>query len=246
MKHISATATLAIGAYEATQLLALTYLQQTLCKHAGCEHCADCQMVRMRTHHHVLWITPEKKYTLDLLEPITQTIGFTLEPEEHLFFVLEKAELLTTACANSLLKIVEEPPTGYHFLFLATQAQLVLPTIRSRCQITYATSTQQKTVPHFLRHFMQHITQPGVFLKDLAESPEDHEVPNALDTLLDYWIRQSKEALTQHDQTSYTKAHAMISLLQKTMASLPMPGSAKLFWRNLYLQKEAIKNHENA
>ncbi len=246
MKHIAATATLCIGQTDATQIYTLTFLQQAICAHAGCGHCAHCEMIRMRTHHHIVWITPEKKYTLDILEPITETIGFALEADEHVFFVLEKAELLTTACANSLLKMVEEPPAGYHFLFLATQAQLVLPTIRSRCHIVYAKQEHTVQTPHFLRHFMEHSSWPTIFLKDLNESPEDYEVPAHIDMLLKYWVEKAKEALLTDDKKMKTNSQRMITLLQRTTQTLPMSGSGKIFWRNLFLQKEQELSHENA
>lgn len=43
-------------------------------------------------------------------------------------------EKMNTACANSLLKIIEEPPTGTLFLLVSDQPELLLETIRSRVQ----------------------------------------------------------------------------------------------------------------
>lgn len=44
------------------------------------------------------------------------------------------AELLTRQAANALLKLVEEPPARVLFLFLATRAEALPATLRSRCQ----------------------------------------------------------------------------------------------------------------
>ncbi len=45
------------------------------------------------------------------------------------------AKILTAQAQNALLKILEEPPQGLHFFLLVPNADLVLPTIRSRMQI---------------------------------------------------------------------------------------------------------------
>jgi len=49
-------------------------------------------------------------------------------------FLVHAAERLHVAAANGLLKALEEPPAGVHFMLTAEQAASVLPTIRSRAQ----------------------------------------------------------------------------------------------------------------
>ena len=43
-------------------------------------------------------------------------------------------EKMNAQCANKLLKLIEEPPTETVFLLVSDDAELVLPTIQSRCQ----------------------------------------------------------------------------------------------------------------
>ena len=172
-------ALLIVGNQESTKEHAHRLIQQAFCTNETCtpESCSNCKQIQI-AHHQALWISPEKKYTLDLLEPISHKINFTLDVEDHFFFVLEKADFLTPACANSLLKMVEEPPAGYHFLFLASCTQLVIPTIRSRCHIVYTSTTTRAASSSFLRHFMGHTTSAVLFLKELqTECPEDYETP---------------------------------------------------------------------
>lgn len=47
--------------------------------------------------------------------------------------LLYGAQNMNSESANALLKIIEEPPEGVLFVFTATSAATVLPTIRSRC-----------------------------------------------------------------------------------------------------------------
>lgn len=49
-------------------------------------------------------------------------------------FILDKAETLTDASSNALLKAIEEPPAGLHWVLVTTQRARILPTIASRCQ----------------------------------------------------------------------------------------------------------------
>ncbi len=47
-------------------------------------------------------------------------------------FIVRRAEELSTSAANALLKTLEEPGQGTHFILLSSQGETLLPTIRSR------------------------------------------------------------------------------------------------------------------
>lgn len=48
--------------------------------------------------------------------------------------VIEPAEAMNAAAANSILKILEEPPTGVYFILVSSNSRRLLPTLRSRCR----------------------------------------------------------------------------------------------------------------
>lgn len=50
------------------------------------------------------------------------------------FYILDDAEKLTLSAANSLLKSLEEPSKGNHLFISVDNQEMVLATIRSRCQ----------------------------------------------------------------------------------------------------------------
>jgi site-specific DNA-cytosine methylase len=52
-------------------------------------------------------------------------------------YVIDPADSLSGAAANSLLKTLEEPAPDTCFVLLTRSADLLLPTIRSRCQIVF-------------------------------------------------------------------------------------------------------------
>lgn len=48
--------------------------------------------------------------------------------------IIDPAEVMNINAANSLLKILEEPPVNTLFILVSSYSQMILPTIRSRCQ----------------------------------------------------------------------------------------------------------------
>ena len=65
-----------------------------------------------------------------------------LETEAHFLpyesrtrvFIIDEAEKMNDAASNALLKTLEEPPSTSHIILIASRADSLLPTIRSRCQ----------------------------------------------------------------------------------------------------------------
>lgn len=55
-------------------------------------------------------------------------------PRCHRWILVEDAHRLNGASANMLLKSLEEPPPGTHFLLITHRPEAMLQTIRSRCE----------------------------------------------------------------------------------------------------------------
>jgi DNA polymerase-3 subunit delta' len=216
-------------------------LQKMLCKHNGCNTCITCMQIRERQHHAIMWLHPEKNYTLEQLNCIFETLAFQLQPDELFFFIIEKADFLSAACANKLLKPMEEPPMGYHFILLAQHSEQIVPTIKSRCLLH---TLESSTTPHTTHPLVEVFTTKIVASNDFAKiidsiTINERESIELLDHIIGYWL------------STYKKNHAtnmvpLITLLHKAQLQPPMPGSSTLFWRNLYLQThdtliEAIK-----
>lgn len=60
------------------------------------------------------------------------------------FYILDDAEKLTLNAANSLLKSLEEPNKGNHLFISVDNYEMVLPTIRSRCQWIHLPDVSRK------------------------------------------------------------------------------------------------------
>jgi DNA polymerase-3 subunit delta' len=216
------------------------YLITQLCPNKGCKNCSVCRNVRARQHHTCMWLVPENNYTLDDIRPIQTTMALSLDEGQQYFFILYKADRLTAACANSLLKSVEEPPRGYHFIFLTERPENVLPTIQSRCTIYTLYSAKNSSLHGhpFYTLFTTAITHsPNVFVKELDSSPPtERESIELVDNILAYWLAESKNNALEHRPQRYTHAQRNITILLKALTKPPMPGSSKIFWKNLFLQ----------
>lgn len=215
----------------------ISFIKKHICKNAGCLTCIDCTKIDKRQHHALLWITPENSYTLATIEGVMHTIVYALQPDEHFFIVFEHAELFNIACANSLLKSLEEPPRGYHFMLLAERTEGILATIRSRCIVeTFSSNAEQEKHP-LLDYFTPvTMTKAAEFIKELdrARMPE-REVQPFLDALTDYWYTKLCAAYEKNDENEAKKMQKILAILENARTFPVMPGSSKIFLKNLYL-----------
>lgn len=218
---------------------ALTFLQQQFCNNNGCGTCTVCTQLKEKQHHGALWIEPEKRYSLDDIEIIFKETTLALDNNQHRFFIITQADFLNASCANSLLKLVEEPPQGYHFIFLAERLSLVLPTIRSRCtQKNFSHQAGAQEVPTLVKQFMRLDADPIAFSKEVAAcTMTEQECMVYLDELLAYWIAAYKRTLKSNNEQHQATALSMVNLFKDALKTPPAPGSAKLFWKNLFLQR---------
>ena len=105
------------------------FLMNLFCENNGCGTCINCRKV-MEGHVDILRLTAPK------VADLRDALGFVAEkPYEGVYkaVVISSADDMTPAAANSLLKTLEEPPSGVVFLLEVRSVSGVLPTIASRC-----------------------------------------------------------------------------------------------------------------
>lgn len=116
--------------------IALTFAAALNCPQGGCGTCSSCTKFLHATHPDLLVIEPEGHFIL--LPQIHELIHkAVLKPVEavHKVYIIREADSLNTEAANSLLKILEEPPADLIFILVASYPQKLPETIISRCQL---------------------------------------------------------------------------------------------------------------
>ncbi|EDZ67167.1 DNA polymerase III, delta subunit, C terminal domain family [Nitrosococcus oceani AFC27] len=120
----------------------------------GCGSCAGCRLQLAGSHPDNLTLFPrEGKQTISVNQIRQLHSHLALKARQSLFktVIIYPAEEMTLSAANSLLKILEEPP-GRTVLLLITSASLRLPiTIRSRCQQLFFTISKSQEVKMWLQ-----------------------------------------------------------------------------------------------
>ncbi len=93
--------------------------------------------VLVQTHPDVLIVPPDPPQLLIKLGQIRSVIGraqYVPTEARARVFLITSAAFMKEA-ANSLLKLLEEPPDGVYLMLLAENLSDLLPTIRSRCAV---------------------------------------------------------------------------------------------------------------
>ena len=101
----------------------------------GCGVCTTCHRVLAGNHPDVDWLLPDSKAgTISVDSARACHIRQSHAPYEGRAYVVivDPADALGEGAGNALLKTIEEPRPGIHFLLLTTNLQGMLPTILSR------------------------------------------------------------------------------------------------------------------
>ena len=190
-------------------------------------------------HYNLLWIPMTgRQQRREDIQDIFATVSYARSESDPFFIVLEYADCLTHAAANSMLKLLEEPPTGYHIILLASSEDAVLPTIRSRSQIRRFV-TEDTYDHHPLYHLFSdygtlHASQLQKILDD--QIPTEYETHIIINALQAVWLRNYEKAVQSGVHHRVRTAETMVTILKNAMHNIPISGNVKLFWRILMCQ----------
>lgn len=225
------------GSQEDCKEIARTLVKQEFCKLAGCMHCITCNQIDNQQFYAMRWFCNDA-YNVEDIQDIFDITKLSLQPDEKFIFVIEHAEYLNEYASNKLLKLLEEPPHGYHFLLLTSNAHRILPTIRSRCVIENLYSSKQQVTNQLVQCFTSALLAPAEFLTYITKLDiNEHDTRAYLEEIIHFWL-----ALYAQEKTEYKER--VISLLQQSFEQLPMSGGSKIFWKNFYLQFNMLSLEE--
>ncbi len=118
--------------------LARALAQALLCtaERRPCGDCRACRLAAAGTHPDLRWVEPQDgSLKIDQVRELTRQLALAPLEGPWQIAVLDRFELATAGAANALLKTLEEPAPRVVLALLAQQAEALLPTIVSRCQV---------------------------------------------------------------------------------------------------------------
>jgi DNA polymerase-3 subunit delta' len=183
--------------------LAVALLQELSCEKAqACGECVNCQKIAGAADVFLHKIEPQGDKIK--IEQIRDAIQFlTLKSwVRHRFVIVDGVEKITLQAANALLKSVEEPPEGVHFIFITSNLSQVLPTIRSRCQIVQFAALPREELTRILPHLEVWQSQWSFGRVSLAQKIREEE-----------WQEVRKAAINFLHSPQNAKVHEVLARL---------------------------------
>jgi DNA polymerase-3 subunit delta' len=215
------------GGSEAARIELARYLAAALnCREPRegepCGRCRSCRQMAGGNHPDFYLFKPQgTTLKIDQIRELERQLAFRAFQGGARVAVLAGADTMTEAAANCLLKTLEEPPEGAYLILLAAQPDLLLPTIRSRCQelhLGWESGVSPAGVTYWNR-----LTRAGLaaMLQEiLPELEKENDLQGVLQAM----------ALACRDQLVWQLTGAATLLLQPG-CFLPVPLSPRKLWR---------------
>jgi len=144
-----------------------------------CDECASCRWMKSGTHPDFRLVTPNneketeevagenvtkkdkdtekaKKQTsssigIDQIRTLEDFVFIGSHRNARRVILITEAEAMTIPAANSLLKILEEPPPNVYFILITANQKKLLPTLRSRSRLVSFSRPDDQTAAQWLK-----------------------------------------------------------------------------------------------
>jgi DNA polymerase-3 subunit delta' len=102
----------------------------------ACGRCASCTRVARMIHSDVLLIEPGDTGAIkvDQVRDAIERTGYRPFEGRRRVVIIDDADAMLGEAQNALLKTLEEPPSSSMFVLVTSRPDMLLPTVRSRCQ----------------------------------------------------------------------------------------------------------------
>ncbi len=125
---------------------ARAFARALLCSSGGddaCDRCSACRRVSAGVHPDLQVVAPgrgeagaeRRAVGIDQIRDLKRDASYPPYEARWKVFIIESAEAMRAEAANSLLKVLEEPPPGVVIVLIAESTAAVLPTLVSRSQV---------------------------------------------------------------------------------------------------------------
>ncbi|MBK5252658.1 MAG: DNA polymerase III subunit delta' [Peptostreptococcaceae bacterium] len=114
----------------------------------ACDACLSCRKANLGNHPDIIVIGPDGRSIKNEQVKAIQT-EMHLKPYEsrRKVFIIDSADTMTPQAQNSLLKVLEEPPSSCLVILVSANAAGLLPTVKSRCQKLHFDGNESGILP---------------------------------------------------------------------------------------------------
>ena len=125
------------------------------------EACGKCQSCKQALHGNqpdIIRIMHEKPNTIsvdDIRQQVNNDIVIKPYSSKYKIYIIPEADLMSVQAQNALLKTIEEPPEYAVIMLLTENAEVLLPTIRSRCVMMKLRNIKDQLVKKYLMEQME-------------------------------------------------------------------------------------------
>ena len=143
------------------KLLANLFAMSLLCEEGGpdpCNQCHSCKQAESGNHPDIIRVTQEKPNSIsvdDIRTQVNHTVDIKPYQGPYKVYIIPQADLMTVQAQNALLKTIEEPPEYAVFLLLTENAEMLLPTINSRCVMLKLRNIKDTLIKKYLMEKLQ-------------------------------------------------------------------------------------------
>jgi DNA polymerase III subunit delta' len=129
-------------------LAARAFVAALVCHRGGCGQCRDCRLALGDRHPNEFLVEPEgRDIHVDTIRDEVWQPAYRTAPEPgRKVFVVREADRLSPAAADTLLKVLEEPPLDTVFVLLSARAHELPETVWSRCHVVTFTALPEPFV----------------------------------------------------------------------------------------------------
>lgn len=129
-------------------LAARAFAAALLCARGGCGDCRDCRLAQQDHHPNEFIVEPEgRDIHVDTVRTEVWQPAYRTAPEPgRKVFLIKEADRLSPQAADTLLKVLEEPPADAVLLLLSARAHELPETVVSRCHVVAFTALPEAFV----------------------------------------------------------------------------------------------------
>ena len=138
------------------KLLASLFAMTLQCEEGGknpCLTCDSCKKAISENHPDIIRVYHEKPNVIsvdDIRNQVVNDVDIKPYKGPYKIYLVHEAEKMNVQAQNALLKTIEEPPAYAIIILLTSNADMMLPTIKSRCVTLHLKSLSDDLVKAYL------------------------------------------------------------------------------------------------